>query len=57
VLDARLTALLCKKVIAAKSKEVKPDGIQIWQSSEEGYGSKRAFLPVMKMITIYWLKI
>jgi hypothetical protein len=39
-LGARLTTLACKKVIVAKSKEVKI-GCNLAESSEEGYGSKR----------------
>jgi hypothetical protein len=40
--------LLCKNIIAAKSKKVKP-GCNLAESSEEGYGSKRAVLPIMMM--------
>jgi hypothetical protein len=55
-LDARLTTLLCKKNIIAKSKEVKTEwtNSQEWtnlvNSSKEGYGSNRAILLVMMMI-------
>jgi hypothetical protein len=41
-LDARLTTLLCKKSIVAKSKELKT-GCNLAESSKDGYGSKRAF--------------
>jgi hypothetical protein len=34
-------AMLCKKITAAKSKEVKT-GCNLAESSKEGYGSKRA---------------
>jgi hypothetical protein len=40
-LDARLTTLLYKKDIVAKSKEVK-HGCNWAESSKEGYGSNRA---------------
>jgi hypothetical protein len=49
-IDARLTTLLYKKNTAAKSKEVRTgwsNSRQIWHSSKEGYGSKRAVLPMM----------
>jgi hypothetical protein len=48
-LVTRLTTLLCKKIIVAKSKEVKP-GCNLAESSKEGYGSKRA---VFSMMMIY----
>jgi spore maturation protein SpmB len=52
-LDARLTPLLCKKITVAKSRQVKT-GSNLAESSKEGYGSKRAVLPmVMMMIVIY----
>jgi hypothetical protein len=40
-LDARLTTLLCKKIIVAKSKEVKTRS-NLAESSKEGHDSKRA---------------
>jgi hypothetical protein len=39
-LDARLTALPCKKNIVSKSKDVKT-GYNLTESSKEGYGSKK----------------
>jgi hypothetical protein len=49
-LDARLATLLCKrKITVAKSKEVKT-GSNLAESSKEGYGSKRAVLPMMMMM-------
>jgi hypothetical protein len=53
-LDARLTTLLCKNIIVAKSKEVKTgwsNSRYLAEFSKEGYGSKRAVLP-MKMTII-----
>jgi hypothetical protein len=41
VLDLRLATLLCKKFIAAKSRDVKT-GCNLSEFSKEGYGSKRA---------------
>jgi hypothetical protein len=53
-LDAGLTTLLCKKNIVAKSEEVERGWSNLHQEetcltevSEEGYGSKRAVLPIM----------
>jgi hypothetical protein len=40
--------LLCKKIIVAKSKEVKT-GSNITESSKKGYGSKSAVLMIMMM--------
>jgi hypothetical protein len=48
-LDARPTTLPCKQIIVAKSKEVKT-GCNLAESSKEGYGSKRAVLPMMMMM-------
>jgi hypothetical protein len=48
-LDARLTTLLCKKIIVTKSKEVKT-GCNRAESSTEGCGSKRTVLPMMMMM-------
>jgi hypothetical protein len=49
-LEARLTSLLCKKINVAKSKEVKT-GLNLAESSKEGYGSKRALFPmIMTMV-------
>jgi hypothetical protein len=42
----RLMTLLCKQIIVAKSKEVKTECCPV-RSSKEGYGSKRAVLPMM----------
>jgi hypothetical protein len=44
-LDARLTTLLCQKIIAAKSKEVKT-APNLAECSKESYGSKSVVLPV-----------
>jgi hypothetical protein len=44
-LDARLTALLVKKITVARSKEVKT-GRNLAESSKEGYGSKTAVFSV-----------
>jgi hypothetical protein len=44
--DARLKTLLCKKIIVLNSKEVQTG----W--SKEGYGPKRAVLPMMMLMTI-----
>jgi hypothetical protein len=41
--------LLCKRIIVAKSKEVKTR-CSLAESSKEGYGSKRAILPMMVMM-------
>jgi hypothetical protein len=48
-LDARLTILLWKKKIVAKSKEVKI-GSNLAESSKKGYVSKSALLPMMMMM-------
>jgi hypothetical protein len=48
-LDPRLTALLCKKIIVAKSKEVNT-GSDLAESSKEDYGSRRALLAMIMMI-------
>jgi hypothetical protein len=48
-LDARLTTLLCKKIIVAKSKQVKTGSNPV-ESPKEGYGSKRVALPMLLMI-------
>jgi hypothetical protein len=42
-LDARLTTLLCKKIIVAKSKEVKT-APNLAESSKKAYGSERAMM-------------
>jgi hypothetical protein len=39
-------SLLCKKNIALKSSEVRT-GLNLAESINEGYGSKRAVLPMM----------
>jgi hypothetical protein len=49
-LDARLTTLLCKKIVS-KSKDMKT-GSNLTEFSKEGYGSKRAVLPMMIMMKI-----
>jgi hypothetical protein len=55
VLDAKLTTLLCKKIIVTKSKEVKP-GYSLAEYSKDGYGSKGAVLPmVMMMKTLVYI--
>jgi hypothetical protein len=51
-LDARLTTLLCESIIVAKSEEVKT-GSNREESCKEGYGSKRAVLPMMMMMNIF----
>jgi hypothetical protein len=38
--------LLCKNITVAKSREVKT-GLDVTESSTEGYGSEAAVLPVM----------
>jgi hypothetical protein len=43
--------LVCKKFTVAKSKEVKT-GYYLAESSKEGYGPKRAVLPVMLMMMV-----
>jgi hypothetical protein len=50
-LDARLTTLLCQKIIFAKTKEVKT-GSNLAESSKEGYGSKTAVLTTTVMINL-----
>jgi hypothetical protein len=42
----RLITLLCKDITVAKSQKVKT-GCSLAESSVEGYGSKRAVLPMM----------
>jgi hypothetical protein len=46
---ARLTTLLCDKITVAKSKEVKT-GFNLAETSKEGYGSRRAVLPMMMLM-------
>jgi hypothetical protein len=48
-LDARLTILLCTRIIVAKSEEVKTE-CKLAGSSKEGYGSQWAVLPMMIMM-------
>jgi hypothetical protein len=50
-LDARLTTLLCKRIIVAKSKEVKT-GSYLSESFKKGYGSNSAVLPMMLLLTM-----
>jgi hypothetical protein len=50
-LDARLTTLLRKIIIVAKSKEVKT-GSNLVEFSKEGYGSKSDVSPTMMMMMI-----
>jgi hypothetical protein len=45
-MHARLRTLLCKKITVPKSKGV-TTGCNVTESSKEGYGSKRAVLPMM----------
>jgi hypothetical protein len=45
-----LTTLLCKQIAVTKPKEVKI-GCNLTESSKEDYGSKRAVLPMMMMIS------
>jgi hypothetical protein len=54
-LDARLTTLLCKEIIVAKSKEVKPQS-NLAESSREGSGLQKKnllFLPTMMTNSYY----
>jgi hypothetical protein len=44
-----MTVLCKKKTIVMKPKEVKT-GLNLAESSKEGYGSKRAVLPLMMMM-------
>jgi hypothetical protein len=46
--------LLCKQIIVAKSKEVKTgwSKTNVAESSKEGYGSKRAVLPMISLAHI-----
>jgi hypothetical protein len=48
-MDARLTILLCRNIIDGNPKKVKT-GCNLAESSKEGYGSKRAVLPMMVFI-------
>jgi hypothetical protein len=50
-LDARLKNLLCERIIVAKSKEGK-SGYNLSEFPNEGYGKKRAVLPMMMMIMV-----
>jgi hypothetical protein len=50
-LDARLTTLLCKKIIVAKSKEVEI-GSNLAESSKKGCGLKTAVFPMMMMMVV-----
>jgi hypothetical protein len=45
--------LLCRKITVAKCKEVKI-GSNRTESSNEGYGSERAVLPIMMMKITFW---
>jgi hypothetical protein len=51
-LDPRLKALLCKKILVAKSEEMKTES-DLAESFMEGYGSKGAVLPTMLMPVIF----
>jgi hypothetical protein len=53
-LEAKLTTLLCKTIIVAKSKEVKT-GCNLTESSKERYGSKKAVFPMM-MIELFFVQ-
>jgi hypothetical protein len=48
--------LPCKKFIVAKSKEVKT-GSNLAESYKEGYGSKRAVLPVVMVVVVVMMII
>jgi hypothetical protein len=48
-LETRLTTLLCKRITVVKSRDVKT-GSNLAELSKEGYGSKRAVLPMMMMM-------
>jgi hypothetical protein len=60
-LEARLTTLLCKKIIVAKFKEVKTvddvthEQTKPTESSKEGHGSRSSVLPVT-MISLTFRK-
>jgi hypothetical protein len=43
--------VLCKTIIVAKSEEVKP-GLNLAESSKEGYASKMAVSPMMIMVMV-----
>jgi hypothetical protein len=49
-LDARLTSLPRKKITVAKSKEEKTES-NLAEYSKEDYGSERAILPMLMMIS------
>jgi hypothetical protein len=51
VMDARLTIMLCEKFIVTKSEEASTQS-NLVKFSREGYGSKRAALPVIIIIII-----
>jgi hypothetical protein len=55
-LGSRLTTLLCKKIIVAKSKEVKT-GYNLAGSCKEAYGPKRDVFPMMMMIYLTNLRL
>jgi hypothetical protein len=38
VLDAKLTTLLCKKILLRNPKKWKPDGLNLAESSKKDYG-------------------
>jgi hypothetical protein len=49
-LDARLTTLILKNIIAAKSKEVRTGQSTLPESSKEGCGLKTGVLPTTAMM-------
>jgi hypothetical protein len=51
-LDARLTTLLCEKIVAAKSEQVET-GSNLAESFKKGYGSKGDVLPMTRMMSNY----
>jgi hypothetical protein len=51
-LEARLTTLLYKRILVAKSEEVKTR-LNPVEFSKEGYGSKSAVLPMMMMMVTF----
>jgi hypothetical protein len=60
-LNFRLTTLLCKKIILAKTNDVKTgwsnshkEQTNLAKFSKGGYGSKRALLPMMMICYTGW---
>jgi hypothetical protein len=59
-LNVRLTALVCKRIIVAKSKEVKT-GSNLEESSKEGCGSEKVVFPMMMImmmtVVLYYINV